>query len=228
MKRFAFAFLFLVVALISVWLFLARNNIRKSPRETISVLPVSAQNPGRKSSHETSSVWPLLSQEDRTSPHETTQLMVDGNRITIVYGRPYSKNPETGEIRKIWGTLVPYDKVWRMGADEATLFITQQPIMLGNTTVSPGAYTLWLLLAKDGPAMLIVNKQIGQWGIKRGGVDDGYHEILDLLRVDLKKEPLNDPVDQFTIAIVQKPAGGGVLKLMWENTQFSVPFTVKK
>ena len=164
----------------------------------------------------------------RKSPHETINLLVDGNRITIVYGRPYSKNPETGEIRRIWGGLVPYDEVWRMGADEATLLITEQPIMLGNTTISAGAYTLWLLLAKEGTARLIVNKQIGQWGIKRGGPNDGYHEILDLLRVDLKKEPLEKTVSEFTMDIIQKPAGGGVLKMMWENTQFSVPFSVKK
>jgi len=174
-----------------------------------------------------SSVLPLLAQDKRTSPHETISLMVDGNRITIVYGRPYSKNPATGEIRKIWGALVPYDQVWRMGADEATLLITQQPIMLGNTTISAGAYTLWLFLAKDGPARLIVNKQIGQWGIKQTP-SDGYNEGLAVVRVDAKNEPLEKTVSQFTMAIVQKPAGGGVLKMMWENTQFSVPFSVKK
>ena len=50
----------------------------------------------------------------------------------------------------------------------------------------------------------------------------------DLARVDLKKEALDKPVDQFTMAIAKNPSGGGVLKLMWENTQFSVPFTVQK
>jgi hypothetical protein len=175
-----------------------------------------------------SSVSPLLAQGvTRKSPHETISLIVDGDRITVVYGRPYSKNPESGEVRKIWGTLVPYDQVWRMGADEATLLLTQQPIVFGNTTISAGAYTLWFLLAKDAPAKLIVNKQIGQWGIKIAP-NDGYNESLDLLRIDLKKEPLGKTVDQFTMAIVQNPAGGGVLKLQWENTQFSVPFTVKK
>ena len=211
MKRSASAFLVLAVALSRVLPLSAQDNIvRKSPQETSSVLPLSAQDIIRK------------------SPHETIGLMVDGNRVTIVYGRPYSKNPENGKIRKIWGELVPYDEVWRMGADEATLLITQQPILLGNTTIPAGAYTLWLLLAKEGPAKLIVNKQIGQWGIKKGGADDGYHASLDMLQVDLKKEPLEKTVSQFTMDIVQKPAGGGVLKLMWENTQFSVPFTLKK
>ena len=175
-----------------------------------------------------SSVLSLLAQEIiRKSPHETISLLVDGNRIMIVYGRPNSKNPETGEVRKIWGALVPYGQVWRMGADEATHLITQQPITLGNTTISAGAYTLWFLLDQDGSAKLIVNKQIGQWGI-RIAPNDGYNENLDVLRVDLKKEPLGKTVSQFTMAIVQNPVGGGVLKLQWENTQFSVPFIVKK
>ncbi len=48
--------------------------------------------------------------------------------MTIVYGRPYTKDPKSGETRKIWGGLVPYGKVWRMGADEATLFTTKKAV----------------------------------------------------------------------------------------------------
>ena len=70
-------------------------------------------------------VLPLGAQTKRAastggnSPHETTSAVIDGNRVTIVYGRPYTKNPKTGEARKIWGGLVAYGKVWRTGADEA-------------------------------------------------------------------------------------------------------------
>src|SRR4051812_3887704 len=63
------------------------------------------------------------------SPHETTSATFDGardNRVGISYGRPYSKDPKTGEIRKIWGTLVPWGKAWRMGSDEATILLTQK------------------------------------------------------------------------------------------------------
>jgi hypothetical protein len=122
-------------------------------------------------------------------------------------------------MRKIWGTLVPYGKVWRTGADEATLIITQKPIIFGEVTIPAGAYTLFTLPNEDGTAKLIFNKQIGQWGLQ-------YDEKQDLARVDLKKEPLEPPVDQFTMAIENNPAGGGVIKLMWENTQYSAAFTV--
>ena len=169
-------------------------------------------------------VSPLMAQQKRISPHETVSKVIDGNRVTIVYGRPYTKDPTTGQNRKIWGELVPYGEVWRTGADEATLLITQKPIMIGETTIPAGAYTLWTLPNEDGTAKLIINKQIGQWGIGPGS----YDKEQDLVRVDLKKEALDTPVDQFTMAISKNPSGGGVLKMMWESTAFSTPFTVQK
>ena len=160
----------------------------------------------------------------RISPHETVSGVVDGNRVTVTYGRPYTKDPKTGAPRKIWGTLVPYGQVWRTGADEATILITQKPIVFGDTTVPAGAYTLWTLPAEDGSAKLIINKQIGQWGTG----SNIYDEKNDLARVDLKKDAIDTPVDQFTMAVDKNPSGGGVIKLIWENTQYSAPFTVQK
>ncbi|MGC9941651.1 MAG: DUF2911 domain-containing protein [Verrucomicrobiota bacterium] len=166
---------------------------------------------------------PSMAQQKRLSPHETIGAVIDGNRITIVYGRPYTKNPHTGEVRKIWGGLVPYGEVWRTGADEATLLITQKAIAFGSTTIPAGAYTLWTVPNQGGAAKLIVNKQIGQWGVGSGS----YDETQDLARIDLNQEALPTPVNQFTIAITKNPSGGGVLKMSWENTQFSAPFTVQ-
>jgi len=164
------------------------------------------------------------------TPHETTSAVIDGDRVIIVYGRPFSKHPRTGEVRKIWGQLVPWGKVWRTGSDEATLLITQLPIELGGATIPAGAYTLWTLPNEDGTAKLIVNKQIGQWGVPRPGQDpkEVYDEGKDLVRADLKKAPLETPADQFKITVEKNPTGGGLLKLMWEDTQYSVPFAVKK
>ncbi len=167
---------------------------------------------------------PGLAQRQRVSPHDTISSVIDGNRVTIIYGRPYTKDPRSGEARKIWGGLVPFGKVWRTGADEATLLITQKPIMFGDTTVPAGAYTLFTLPQEDGSAKLIINRQIGQWGIGPGT----YDEKQDLARIDLKKDALEKPVDQLTIAIAKNPDGGGIFKMMWENTQYSAAFTVPK
>ena len=173
---------------------------------------------------------PVMAQPTRAassggnSPHETISQVFDGarnNRVTITYGRPYSVKPGTTEVRKIWGGLVPYDKPWRMGADEATLLITQKPIVLGGTTVPAGAYTLYMVPSEAGASKLAISTGLGGWGIP---VDTKH----DLAQVELTKTALDKPVDQFTMAIDKNPEGGGVLKLSWESTQFSVPFTIAK
>jgi hypothetical protein len=170
---------------------------------------------------------PVMAQQTRAastggnSPHETTSKVIDGNRVTITYGRPYSIKPGTTEVRKIWGGLVPYDKPWRMGSDEATTLITQKPIVLGGTTVPAGVYTLYMVPSETGVSKLAISTGLGEWGIP---VDTKH----DLAQVDLTKTALDKPVDQFTMAIDKNPDGGGVLKLSWEGAQFSVPFTVPK
>lgn len=166
------------------------------------------------------SMLPGMGQERHISPHETFSSVINGDRVTIVYGRPYTKNPRTGEERKIWGGLVPYGRVWRLGADESTLLITQKPLAFGDTTVPAGAYSLYMLPEENGASKLIINKQIGQWGTQ-------YDEGQDLARVDMKKETFEKNVPQLTMAITKNPEGGGILKVMWETTQYSIPFTVK-
>ena len=163
----------------------------------------------------------LMAQQKRVSPHETISAVVDGSRVTVVYGRPYTKDPKTGTVRKIWGGLVPYGKVWRTGADEATTLITQKTILFGETSIPAGTYTLFTIVQEDGSAKLIINKQVGQWGTQ-------YDEKQDLARVDLKKEALEKTADQLTRAIAKNPSGGGTWKIMWEDSQFSAAFTVQK
>jgi len=170
----------------------------------------------------TPAIAPPATPRARVSPHETISLKVDGNRVTVIYGRPYSKDPKTGAIRKIWGELVPYGKVWRTGSDEATTLITQQAIDLGGTTVPAGTYTLFTVPQADGTTKLVINKETGQWGV------DPYHEANEFARVDLKKDTLATQLDQFVMALEKNPAGGGVLKMAWETTQFSVNYSVKK
>jgi hypothetical protein len=178
---------------------------------------------------------PLVAQQaakphKRVSPHETISMIVDGdffkgNRVMIVYGRPYINDPKTGAVRKIWGGLVPFGQVWRTGADEATLLLVQQPIEIGSANVPAGVYTLWTLPKEDGTAELIINKQVGQWGVGPGS----YDERQDLARAELTKENLAAPVNQFTIMVLKNPSGsGGTFRMEWENTGFSVPITIPK
>ena len=144
-------------------------------------------------------------QRQRISPHETITAKIDGDEMKLVYGRPYTKKPGTTEARKIWGGLVPYGKVWRTGADEATLLTTAQPIELGGYSLAPGTYSLFTVPYEDGTAKLVINKKTGQWGIP---YNEDSEKANELARVDLKKSTLDKTVDQFTMAI-EPEAGGG-------------------
>jgi hypothetical protein len=158
---------------------------------------------------------PLAAQQVRKSPHETISKVLGDDRVTVTYGRPYTKDPNTRAPRVIWGGLVHWDRPDRLGADEATTFITQHAIMVGSALVPAGAYTLYQVPSENGTSKLAISTNVGEWGVP---VDVTH----DLARVDLKKEALDKPVDQLTLAIEKDGAGGGVLKILWETTQFSV------
>jgi len=169
---------------------------------------------------------PRVNSTGGKSPHETTSAVIGdrktGDRVTITYGRPYTKDPKTGEPRKIWGGLVKWDEPYRLGADEATLLLTEKPLVIQGTTIPAGAYTLYSVPSEKGPSKLVFSSTVGKWG-------DPVDEAHDLARFDLVKSTLDKPVDQLTISVANdKAAGGGVLKIAWETTQFSLPFAVAK
>ncbi len=163
----------------------------------------------------------MAQQHPRVSPHETISAVIDGDKVSITYGRPYTVKPGTTEARKIWGGLVPWDKPWRMGADEVTLLVTEQPIVLDGKTVPAGTNTLYMVPSENGTSQLVISTRTSGNGIP---VDTAH----DVAKVDLKKETLDKSVDQFTMAIDKGESGGGVLKMSWEKTQFTVPFTAAK
>jgi len=184
----------------------------------LGALPLAAQTPPSPAAP--------ASTTGRKSPHETVSTVIGdrktGNRVTITYGRPYTRDPKTGAPRKIWGGLVPWGKADRLGADEATLLLTQQPLGFGATTIPAGAYTLYTVPSANGPTKLAFSSNLGKWGTP---VDETH----DVARIDLTMTALPQPVDQLTISVENdKSSGGGVLRIRWETTEFSAPFTVKK
>ena len=118
----------------------------------------------------------------------------------------------------IFGGVVPWNQVWRTGANAATVLETDGDLIMAGTTVPAGKYSLWTIPAPSG-WKLIVNRNTGQWGTE-------YNAQYDLARLDMTVEPLKQPVERFTIAI--EPRGkGGVLRLEWERTRASLPFATK-
>ena len=180
--------------------------------------PLNAQAPApkaaaKKGSATSSGSW---------SPHVTTSAKIDDNRVILVFGSPNLKDPKNdGAVRKVWGGLVPFGKIWRLGSDEATLLITQKDIDLGGTAISAGAYSLYLQPEADGSAKLVVNKAVGQWGA------DAYPAATEVARIALSKTALPASVEQFTMS-VKKEGTGGMLRLAWENIEYSAAYTLKK
>jgi DUF2911 family protein len=145
------------------------------------------------------------------------EAAVAGARITVDYGMPSKRG------REIFGSVVPWNEVWRTGANRATHFTTDRPLVLGDPAtgtlaVPAGEYTLFSIPAPDG-GVLIVNRQTGQNGT-------GYDAARDLGRVRMRIGKLPAVVERFTIR-VQEQGAGGVLLLEWDQAQFAVPFTVQ-
>src|ERR1700749_2167960 len=90
-------------------------------------------------------------------PGQATLTFADGKTVTIDYSRPSMRN------RKIFGGLVPYDQVWRTGANAATSLKTDVDLTIGGTAVPKGSYTVYSLPGMNS-WQLIINKQTGQWG----------------------------------------------------------------
>ncbi len=146
------------------------------------------------------------------SPPDSVRASVAGASIAVRYSRPSMRG------RVIFGNVVPWNQVWRTGANQATVFETSADLVIAGAPVPAGKYSLWTLPSPGG-WKLIVNRNTGQWGTD-------YDAQYDLARLDMKVEPLRQPVEQFTIAI--EPSGKrGVLKLEWERTRVSVPVTRK-
>ena len=145
----------------------------------------------------------------RPSPPANATLDLGGGQtVTVDYSSPRAKG------RKIYGELVPFDKVWRTGANEATKFVTTGDVSIGGTAVPAGTYTIFTIPGKD-KWTLIISKKTGEWGIPY------KYESDELARVDMHASKTSAPVENFTIAFDQM-GGGCTLRLEWENTRASV------
>lgn len=145
----------------------------------------------------------------RPSPPGTAEVPLKGKKVSIVYSRPSMKG------RKIMGGLVPWDKVWRTGANEATTLTTEGALNVGGTNVPAGTYTLFTL-PSESAWKLIINKQTGQWGTD-------YDASKDLARVDLARAETDKPAEQLTISFAKRGEDAADLVLEWENTLLTVP-----
>ena len=147
------------------------------------------------------------------SPRDTVRATIGNDSITIDYGRPHARG------RVLVGNVIPYDRVWRTGANAATQFTTSAPIKLAGIPLAAGTYTLWTVPHQNG-VDLVVNGQSGQWGTE-------YNPARDVAKAPMQSTTLSTPVDQFTISVAANDARHGILALEWGSFRWTAPIEVR-
>ncbi|MCS7019337.1 MAG: DUF2911 domain-containing protein [Cytophagales bacterium] len=142
------------------------------------------------------------------SPEALEKIEKAGFTAEITYCRPSKKG------RVIFGGLVPYGKVWRTGANEATVIQLGQDTNIAGSVLPKGNYSLWTIPQQD-EWTIIFNKETGQWGTN-------YNPEEDILKVKVTPRYTADTVEMFTISFHSK--GNDVeMVLAWDNVQVAVP-----
>lgn len=146
-------------------------------------------------------------QEKRASPAAQAKGTINGANITINYSSPSVKG------REIWGALVPFNEVWRAGANEATTFTTDKDLTVEGQKLPAGTYSLFVIPTKSD-ATIIFNKTATQWGAYK------YEAKDDQLRVKVKPVANAASTERLVYEI-----GNGKVTLTWEK--WSIPVSVK-
>jgi hypothetical protein len=136
------------------------------------------------------------------SPPDSVRMRLGEFSIAVDYHSPRRRG------RDILGRVVPYGKVWRTGADAATVLSVDRPITLGDKSIPAGRYSLWTLPTPEG-VELIVNRQYGQWGTE-------YHPDRDLARIPMRVTSAATPRENFTID-VSGQVNTGELRIHWDT-----------
>jgi hypothetical protein len=147
------------------------------------------------------------------SPNLIAKGAIGGQPVVVSYGSPRRRG------RIILGAVVPYDRVWRTGANEATVLTFDRNMTIGGAKVPAGAYSLWTIPKPDGTVQLIINRQHGQWGTN-------YDSAQDLARVPMKASTAPAPQENFTIDIPSSGSGGEI-RMSWDVFVWSVPIALE-
>ncbi len=142
------------------------------------------------------------------SPSSTAHHEKNGLEVTVEYCRPYKKN------REIFGGLVPYGKVWRTGANEATIIKFTKDVKIADKLLKAGTYSLWTI-PNDKNWTIIINQEVGQWGTE-------YDKSRDVLEVSAPATTLKVPLEMLIIDFNDHLVGFEML-IKWDNTVVKVP-----
>jgi hypothetical protein len=148
----------------------------------------------------------------RPSPGASVTQTIGLTDLTVAYSRPGVKG------RTIWGDLVPMDKPWRTGANEATTLTTTDEITFGGQKLAAGTYALATIPGKD-EWIVAVNRDKDMWGT-------AYDEKKDVMRVKVKATPAAEPTEWMQFTFENLTPNSGELVLRWEKLRVAIPITV--
>lgn len=151
----------------------------------------------------------------KTPQVSTTQTIKQNfalSSIELTYSRPGIKD------RKIFGGLVPFDSVWRTGANTANIIIFSDTVSINGTKINPGSYGL-VSIPHEKSWTLIITKQLN---VTSSGA---YKKDQDVVRVEAKTKDLGESIETFTMQFANVKNGSCELQLMWDKTAVSLPIT---
>ncbi len=151
------------------------------------------------------------------SPNATVSQTVGVTKVEVAYSRPHVKGPSRKEDRVIWGKLVPYDQVWRTGANAVTKFTVDTDVLVEGQKLPAGSYGLFTIPGKT-EWTVIFNKQAT-------GSPADYKADADILRVKVMPEAA-EMRELFTIGFPQMTSSSAVMALEWEKLSVPVHLTV--
>lgn len=155
-----------------------------------------------------------FSQLDKSPLDVVMYRDADKNAVArVIYSRPSKRD------RAIFGELVPYDQIWRTGANEATEIAFFKDIKIGDQTVKAGSYSVYTIPGKDS-WKFILNTDITQSGLE-------HDPSKDILTCEMDVIPSPQEIESFSISFVEQP-DGGMLFLGWDDTIASLPFSLVK
>ncbi|WP_138431089.1 DUF2911 domain-containing protein [Fodinibius saliphilus] len=133
--------------------------------------------------------------------------------IKITYGQPSKRG------RNIFGDIVPYNEVWRSGANEATEITTTNDIRIGGEKLRAGTYSFFSIPRKNKPWTIVINSQLGQWGAF------DYNKTYDVLRVDGKARTKDKSTEIFTLQFTDIENDSTNIVMEWDYTIVKIPVT---
>ena len=165
----------------------------------------------------------LLSAQDKVqirvtsaSPAASFEQEVGSGKIKITYSRPLVRG------RKVFGELVPFDKLWRTGASDCTVITTSEDISFGNNILKAGSYSIFSIPSINDWT-IIVNSDTTLHG------ETGYDEKKDIMRFKVPLEKSPNFYETFTIELNDiNSKGEAFLKILWENTMVKIPVKSKE